>query len=313
MDPKRPDISVVIPVRDEVESLLELCQRLEKVLGNITDSYEVIVIDDGSSDGSFEVIEEFRKSNTRFTALQLRRPQGKAAALAVGFHELTGHLVITMDGDLQDLPEDIPTIIAKLEEGFDLVSGWRVNRQDSFKKVLASRIYNSVTRCLTGNRLHDMNCGLKGYRGEVIDELGLHGELHRYIPVIVEWKGFRVAEIAVGHDPRRHGETKYGTERVLKGFFDLFTVVAVTRYLRRPLHLFGAFGLGLATVGVIINIYLTVGWLIGQWWLGARPLLLLGVLLMLVGIQFTLFGLLAEIVTYNNRTTNDISIRKRLT
>jgi len=244
--------------------------------------------------------------------IQLRCTHGKATALATGFKEAMGDQIIMMDGDLQDQPEEIPRLLAILNEGYDLVTGWRIKRKDSFGKVLASRFFNAVTRWLTGVKLHDTNCGLKACRREVIESLGIHGELHRYIPVIAQWKGFKVTEIAVDHQPRRHGISKYGSERFLRGFFDLITVVIVTKYLLRPLHLFGFWGLALITVGLVINLYLVVGWLLNYWWLGDRPMLLFGVLLMIIGVQFALFGLLAEIVTYRNRHDHEISIRQTL-
>ncbi len=307
-----PFLSIVIPVLDEAPNLPELLSRIQDVVKTLTDHYEIIVVDDGSTDGSFEVLTKLREDDRSIKAIQLRCPHGKAAALATGLKEAMGDRIIMMDGDLQDQPEEIPKLLAKLDEGYDLICGWRVTRHDPWLKVVASKIFNLVTRYLTGVKIHDANCGLKACRGEVIEGLGLHGELHRYIPVLAQWKGFKVAELAVDHQPRRHGMSKYGSERFLRGFLDLLTVMMVTRYLRRPLHLFGFWGLVLIVVGLMINLYLVVGWLLGQWWLGDRPMLLFGVLLMIIGIQVALFGLLAEIVTYRNRHDHEISIRHTL-
>ena len=313
MSMERPDLSIVVPVLNEAESLPELCHRLKKVLGGITDQYELIFVDDGSTDSSFELLAGWHKQDDRVKVVQLRRNYGKATALAAGFREARGTQIITIDADLQDQPEEIPRIIAKLEDGYDLVSGWRVRRKDPYRIVLASRIFNAVTGWLTGVRLHDMNCGLKGYQRGVVEGLAIQGGLHRYIPVIAQWQGFKVGEIEVEHHPRRYGTSKYGSGKFLRGFLDLLTALVLTRYLQRPLHLFGGLGLALTSVGLAINLYLTIGWLLRKWWLGDRPLLLLGVLLMLIGVQFILFGLLAEIVAYKNGSGAEVSVRRRLT
>lgn len=314
MDPQPiSSLSIIVPVLDEAPSLRELVARIQRVMGDLADRFEVIVVDDGSADGSFAVLEGLRKEDSRLKVIQLRCTHGKATALGVGFKEAQGNVLITMDGDLQDQPEDIPKLLAKLAEGYDLVCGWRVKRKDPWRKVLASRIFNRVTRWLTSVRVHDSNCGLKAFRREVVEGLGIHGELHRYIPVIAQWKGFKVAELPVAHEARRYGASKYGAERFLRGFFDLLTVMMLTRYSRRPLHLFGLFGLAAFVAGTAINLYLIGGWILGKWWLGDRPLLLLGVLLMILGVQFGLFGLLAEMVTYGNRNPDNPSIRNKLT
>jgi len=305
-------LSIVIPVLDEADSLPELLHRIQDVVRPLTDHYEIIVVDDGSRDSTFEVLAKLREEDRSIKVIQLRCMHGKASALSTGLKEAGGNQIIMMDGDLQDQPEEIPGLLATLNEGYDMVIGWRVTRKDSLGKVWASRIFNAVTRRLTGVTLHDTNCGLKACRREVIEGLGIHGELHRYIPVIAQWKGFKVTELAVDHQPRRHGISKYGSERFLRGFFDLITVMIVTRYLRRPLHLFGFWGLALILVGLTINLYLVVGWLLRLWWLGDRPMLLFGVLLMIIGVQVALFGLLAEIVTYRNRHDHEVSIRQTL-
>ncbi len=306
-------VSIIVPVLDEAPSLPELVSRIQKTMSALPYHYEIIVVDDGSDDNSFQVLSHLRQEEGRIGVIQLRRTSGKATARAVGFREAKGSHIVTLDGDLQDQPEDIPKLLAKLDEGGDLVCGWRVKRKDPWRKVLASRIFNRVTRWLTGVRVHDANCGLKAFRREVIEDLGIHGELHRYIPVIAQWKGFKVAELPVAHEARRYGASKYGTERFLRGFFDLLTVMMLTRYSRRPLHLFGVFGLAAFVAGSAINLYLVGGWILQKWWLGDRPLLLFGVLLMILGVQFGLFGLLAEMVTYGNRNPDHPSIRNKLT
>lgn len=305
-------LSVVIPVLNEANTLPELYSRLTKVANTAIEPYEFIFIDDGSSDDSFRVLAGLQQADSRVAVIQLRRSYGKAAALAMGFQEARGDLIITLDADLQDQPEEIPQLVAKLNEGYDLVAGWRVKRQDGFGKILASRLFNTVTSWLSGVRLHDINCGLKVLRREVLDSLNMRGELHRYIPVLVQWQGFKVGEVAVQHQPRRYGKSKYGSERFLRGFFDLVTVMVLTRYLRRPLHLFGGIGLVLSGTGLSINLYLAIGWVLRKWWLGDRPLLLFGALLMIIGIQFVLFGLLAEMVLHDKQDEAEVAVRTRL-
>ena len=302
-------LSVIVPVLNEAESLPELYRRLTEVLGALPDPYELIFVDDGSTDDSFAVLASLQQDDAHVAIVQLRRTYGKATALAAGFEQAEGERILTIDADLQDQPEEIPKIIAKLEEGYDLVSGWRSKREDGRGKVLASRVFNVVTGWLSGVRLHDMNCGLKIFKREVVDGLRIRGEFHRYIPVLAQSQGFKVAEVAVDHRPRRYGTSKYGSERFVRGFLDVLTVMILTRYLRRPMHLFGGLGLALTLVGLALNSYLTIGWIMGKWWLGERPLLLLGALLMILGVQFVLFGLLAEITVHDKQ---DDIIRARV-
>ena len=312
-EPQHPYyLSVVIPVLNEAARLPELYQRLTQVVSAVTEQYEFIFVDDGSTDQSCAVLAGLQQEDDHMMVMQLRRTYGKATALATGFQHTQGELIITLDADLQDQPEEIPQLIARLEEGYDLVLGWRVQRQDGAGKILASRIFNTVTSWLSGVRLHDMNCGLKGFRRQVLDGLRLRGELHRYIPVLAQWQGFKVGEVAVKHQRRRYGASKYGAERFLRGFFDLLTVMILTRYLRRPLHLFGGLGLALTVVGLGINLYLAAGWVLRLWWLGDRPLLWFGVVLMIIGVQFVLFGLLAEIVAHAQGEETEVAIRTRL-
>ena len=309
----RIEVSVVVPVLDEVESLGVVHRELTEVLQRLGRPYEILFVDDGSRDGSFQRIEKLRLDDPSVRGVQLRRNFGKAAALAVGFREARGAVIITLDADLQDDPAEMPKLLARLEDGFDLVSGWKQERQDPRSKTWPSRLFNRATGLLTGVRLHDFNSGFKIYRREVVEEIRLYGELHRFIPALAAWRGFQVTEVPVHHRPRRYGGTKFGSARLWRGFLDLLTVLFLTRYTRRPLHLFGGLGLIAWTVGFGVNVYLTGIWLSGSQPIGQRPLLAFGVLTMLVGVQFFAIGLLSELVlSYQTRTADDVSIRRRL-
>jgi glycosyltransferase involved in cell wall biosynthesis len=269
---------------------------------------ELIFVDDGSTDGSFDVLKGLRGKDERVKIVQLRTNQGKATALSVGFREAHGEIIVTLDADLQDDPQEIPKLLAKLEEGYDLVSGWKVTRHDPMTRRLLSTIFNRVTAFMTGLAIHDFNCGFKAYRRAVVTELRLHGELHRFIPALASWRGFRVAEIEVEHHPRRYGYSKYGLERIPRGLFDLLTVIMLTRYTTRPLHLFGLLGLLLGLIGFGIIAYLSVGWFFSQW-IGGRPLLLISAVLVIAGIQLVSFGLVAEMIVYSSATQADPPVR----
>jgi glycosyltransferase involved in cell wall biosynthesis len=288
-------ISVVVPLFNEEHSLETLYREIAGALESQYD-FEVIFVDDGSTDGSLSVLERLHADSTNVVVIHLRRNFGKAAALQAGFLEARGDVVVTIDADLQDDPAEIPRLLAKLDEGFDLVSGWKTRRNDPLTRRLFSRIFNWSTAVVSGVRLHDVNCGLKAYRAEVLQGMRLYGELHRFIPVLASYRGFRVAEIPVNHRPRPHGRSRYGPERYLRGFFDLLSVTFMGRYRHRPLHLFGGVGLLMGAVGFIILLYLTVAWFWGQG-IGGRPLFTLGVLLMVVGIQFVSLGLVSELIT----------------
>lgn len=294
MDSPEPRLSVVVPVYNERESLTPLHARLGQALAG--EAYEIIFVDDGSTDGSAQVLEAILAADSRVRVIRFGRNFGKAAALAAGFRESSGQIIITLDADLQDDPAEIPRLVAVLEEGYDLVSGWKKGRQDPLSKTIPSRLFNWATSRLTGLPLRDFNSGFKAYRRPLIEHLDLYGELHRFIPALVYWKGFRVTEIPVGHHPRRWGRSKYGMGRFLAGLLDLVTILFLTRFRHRPLHVFGLLGLLSALAGLIINVYLTYVWLLGER-IGNRPLLMLGVLLMVIGVQFFSFGLLAEMVT----------------
>lgn len=303
-------ISVVVPIRDEEHSVEPLLDELNDALEPLGIPWEVVFVDDGSTDGTYARLTRLHELNAGVKVVRLRRNFGKAAALAAGFAETAGDIVVTIDGDLQDDPHEIPRLLAKLDEGFDLVSGWKTNRRDPLSRRIPSWIFNRVAGRMSGLRLHDMNCGLKAYRAEVAHELRLYGELHRYIPVLAHYHGFRVGEEPVNHRPRAHGRSRYGVERYLRGFLDLLTVTFVGRYRHRPLHLFGGIGLLLLTVGVATLAYLTVV-KIGGSAIGGRPLLTLGVLLVVVGMQFLSLGLLTELITSHNEARSGERERAR--
>lgn len=307
------DVSVLVPVLDEAETVEELARRVSAVLDDLGRTYEIVFIDDGSRDQTVERVRAAHASDSRVKLVRLRRNFGKAAALSAGFDHSRGRLVVTMDGDLQDDPEEIPRFLETLEsEELDLVSGWKRKRQDPLSKRLPSKLFNWVTRRLASVDLHDFNCGFKAYRREVLDQVAIYGELHRYIPVLASRRGFRVGEIEVRHHPRRHGRSKYGWDRLYKGLLDLITVLFITRYTRRPLHLFGLVGLLSAGVGFLVCAYLAALWFAGER-LSNRPHLLLGVLMILVGIQVLTTGLVGEMITYKNfRRADSYSIKERL-
>jgi glycosyltransferase involved in cell wall biosynthesis len=257
---------------------------------------DIVVVDDGSTDGTWPALEALAERCSQLHALRLRRNFGKSTALMVGVDVALGDVIVTMDGDLQDDPAELPRFVAAIEEGADLVSGWKKARRDPLSKRLPSRLFNSVTAWVSGIELHDFNCGYKAYRREVFQTVQLYGELHRYVPVLADALGFRVAEIAVTHHPRRFGRTKYGVARFLRGFLDLLTVMMITRFAYRPSHLFGGIGTLLLVVGGAALAYLTALKLFAGAHIGDRPLLLLGGLLAIIGVQLLLFGMLAELV-----------------
>lgn len=289
-------ISVVIPVFDEELSVAVLYRELESTLEPLGRPWEAVFVDDGSADGTFGALTRLHAGHENVRVVRLRRNFGKAAALDAGFAEAAGELIVTIDGDLQDDPAEIPRLLAKLDEGYDLVSGWKTKRRDPITRRVPSRLFNGVAGRVSGLRLHDMNCGLKAYRAEVVRGMRLYGELHRYIPILAHYRGYRVTEVPVNHRPREHGRSRYGVERYVRGFLDLLTVTFMGRYRHRPLHLFGGVGLLTSVAGIAILLYLTALKLAGQA-IGHRPLLTLGVLLVVVGIQFLSLGLLSELIT----------------
>ncbi|MFH1865573.1 MAG: glycosyltransferase family 2 protein [Candidatus Eisenbacteria bacterium] len=305
------DISVVVPLLNEADSIRELYDRIGAALAPLGREWEVVFINDGSTDSSMDVLRSLHEQNDNVTVLVFGRNLGKSAALSVGFKEATGDVVFTMDADLQDDPAELPAMLEVIESGHDLVSGWKKERHDPLSKRLPSKLYNAVTARLSGVRIHDMNCGLKAYRRQVVKTIKVYGELHRYTPVLAQWAGFTVTEVVVKHHARQYGRSKFGAERFIRGFFDLVTVLFLRRYITRPLHLFGMLGALLFTGGFLSGVYLTVLKIMGEA-IGRRPLLTLAILLMVVGVQFISFGLLGEMVA--NLKGEDISfpVRERL-
>ena len=290
-------MSVVVPAYEEADSLPELAERVRAACENAGLSFQVWIVDDGSRDGTWAAVQSLHDDDPRMAGLRFQRNYGKSAALAVGFERAQGTYVVTMDADLQDDPAEIPALIEKLEDGYDLVSGWKRDRKDPMRKTIPSRFFNWVTRLMSGLPLHDFNCGLKAYRREVVKSVQVYGELHRYIPLLAKWAGYdRVAEKPVEHHPRKYGTTKFGVDRFVKGFLDLITVLFLTRFAVRPMHFFGGLGTLTFTTGVAINLWLSVEKLVFGHPLGDRPLLLLGLLLILFGAQLFTTGLLGEMV-----------------
>lgn len=299
-----PRLSFVVPFFNEEESLRELRQRIDdqcgKTLGH-GEGYEIIFVDDGSTDGSVKVVEELIEAHREVRLVQLQGNFGKSAALAAGFDHVRGEIIFTMDADLQDDPVEIPRFLEKLDEGYDLVTGYKKKRHDSsLRKVIPSRCFNFLVRRLTGLRLHDINCGFKAYRRAVIENINLYGELHRFTPALAHWRRFRVGEIVVQHHARKHGKSKFGGGRFYRGLVDLLTVYFLLKYDRRPAHFFGIFGALASLAGFGICAYLVVLKAMGEG-IGRRPLLLFGVLLIVVGIQFLATGLLAELMVNPSR------------
>ncbi|MBI2268217.1 MAG: glycosyltransferase family 2 protein [Candidatus Blackburnbacteria bacterium] len=294
---KSTDLSFIIPAKNEAESIPTLYQEIVSVVRKLKKSYEIIFIDDGSTDSTFEKMKALHKKDIDVKVIRFRGNFGKSAALQVGFEKASGEIVLTLDGDLQDNPSEIPHFLAKLDQGYDLVSGWKKRRFDPSVKVIPSRILNNfLTPLLTGVKLHDINCGFKAYRKEVVKSLNLYGELYRFIPVFAVKQAFRVTEIPVEHRARQHGISKFGWERNIKGFLDLLTIFFLTGYNRRPGHFFGTFGLISFFFGFLIGLYITYLRVTTGGVQGRQPLLILGILLIIVGVQLISTGLLAEMM-----------------
>jgi glycosyltransferase involved in cell wall biosynthesis len=297
-------LSVVIPLCNEVGSLPQLYAELTDAIASLDHyrSYELIFVDDGSTDGSDRVLRDLFNQDPRIKVVQFRRNFGKSAGLAAGFRLAGGDHVVTMDSDLQDIPAEMHKLLEPLwDDSADLVSGWKTPRLDPVSKTLPSAVFNRVVRAASGVDLHDFNCGFKAYRHEVLGELNLYGEMHRYIPVLAHFRGFRVTEVPVAHRARVHGRSKFGVERYFRGFFDLLTVLFLGHYTRRPLHLFGWMGILTFGTGFAIDAYLAVLKIFFGQPIGDRPLLQLGVLLMIIGAVFIVFGLLGEMISYQSR------------
>jgi glycosyltransferase involved in cell wall biosynthesis len=278
----------------------------------VGDKYEIVFIDDGSTDNSFEIIKQLKQRNTRIRAFKFRRNYGKSAALSLGFAQARGEMIVTLDADLQDDPSEIKKLLDKIKEGYDLVTGWKKKRYDPITKVIPSRFFNWVTSKVSGIRLHDFNCGIKAYKREVAKSLQLYGEIYRYIPALANWDGYKVTEIPVKHHPRKFGKSKFGSTRFIKGYLDLITVLFTTRYLKRPMHFFGTIGTIFASSGFIIDLYLLIEWFMGLTALSNRPLALFGIALIIVGVQLFSIGLVGEMIVKNFYEKATYSIKERL-
>ncbi|WP_445628393.1 glycosyltransferase family 2 protein [Nostoc sp. DSM 114167] len=292
-----PDVSVVVPIHDEVESLPLLLEAIASTLSSSQVNYEIICVDDGSTDGSGDFLKEQAQIRTDLKAVILRRNYGQTAAMAAGFYYAVGKAIVTLDADLQNDPADIPMLLAKLDEGYDLVSGWRQKRQDgAVNRLLPSKIANWLIRRTTSVNIHDYGCSLKAYRAELLADMNLYGELHRFLPALAYIEGARITEIPVRHHARRFGRSKYGIWRTFRVLMDLLTILFMKKFLTRPMHVFGLLGLISMFSGTAIGIYLTFVKLALGEMIGNRPLLILAVLLLLTGVQLFCFGLLAELL-----------------
>lgn len=303
-----PDVSLLTPAKNESSSLPALYEEIERAMAGQDRTWELLIVDDGSTDDSWRVIRDHAEADSRVRGIRMRRNFGKAAALAAGVEQARGRLLVTLDADLQDDPAEIPRLLAELDSGADLVSGHKAERKDPLGKRLPSKLFNWVTGVITGLRLSDHNCGLKAARTEIYRRVPLYGELHRYIPALAHQLGYRVRELPVRHRPRRHGRSKYGWERYLRGALDLLTVVALTRYGRRPAHLFGGLGVLAGVLGTLILLYLTGVWVFTPQSIGTRPLLTLGILLEICGVQMISLGLLAELVLHRTGKPEDVTV-----
>lgn len=297
----KTDISIVTPMFNEQENVNAFHEKVGSVLKNIGKSYEIIFVDDGSQDKTFSLLEKLHSKDKNVKVIRLRKNFGKAAALSAGFEIAGGDIVITMDGDLQDEPAEIPNFLAKMDEGFDMVTGWKTDKHRGTLKRINSLFFNKLASKLTGVKIHDFNCPFKAYRNEVVKDLNIYGELHRYIPVLASLKGYKIGEIKVLNYPRKAGSSKYGMRRLFRGFFDLITVKYLSSYRSSPLHLFGTLGILFASVGGVSGLYLFIQWLMGVG-IGKRPLLMLAVLMIMLGIQFGSIGLLGEMITNTAET-----------
>ena len=314
------DISIIIPLYNEADSLSELCTWINDVMKKNKYSYEILLIDDGSKDNSWKEIENLSKSNSQIKGIKFRRNYGKSAALNVGFSKANGSVVITMDADLQDSPEEIPELYKKIKnENFDLVSGWKEKRFDPISKTLPTKLFNWAVRKASGIKLNDFNCGLKAYKSTVVKSIEVHGEMHRYIPVLAKWAGFsKITEQIVEHQPRKYGVTKFGVERFINGFLDLLTVTFVTRFTKKPMHFFGILGLLMFFLGFILFAYISgnkLYYIIND--LTATNIaemsgFYIALTAMIIGVQLFLAGFIAEMISRNNYDRNNYQIEKEI-
>jgi dolichol-phosphate mannosyltransferase len=312
-------VSIVVPLLNEEATIRTLRDRLFEMASRRQIDLQVVFVDDGSSDASWKIVKQLAKEDHRVSGIRFRRNFGKAAALAAGIEQAKASIVVTMDADLQDDPDEVPNLLAKLDEGFDCISGWKQKRFDPWHKTVPSKVFNWLVGRFSGVRLHDHNCGLKAYRRAIFDEVKLYGEMHRFIPVLAAARGFRVGEIAVTHHPREHGVSKYGWSRLPKGFLDLLTVCLLTEYRQRPLHLMGSFGLLSFAVGSIVLAFLTLAWIVTRCLAFKEPIHLheravfyYAIVAIIVGVQLVSTGILAELIIAANRpNTSPYSIAER--
>ena len=309
------DISLIIPLFNEEESLPELADWIGRVCTESNLSFEIIFVDDGSSDKSWEVIEGLIESNKNIKGIKFRRNYGKSAALNKGFEAASGDVVITMDADLQDSPDEIPELYKMIKEGgFDLISGWKRKRHDPFGKTFPSKFFNWTTRKISKIKLHDFNCGLKAYKNDVVKNIEVYGEMHRYIPVIAKWAGYnKIGEKVVQHFPRKYGRTKFGMERLVKGYLDLLSITFISRFGKRPMHLFGTLGTFLFIIGLAIGIYLTIAKIFYEVYrMTERPLFYFGLLAMIIGSQLFVTGFIAEMISRSSSDRNVYQVEKEI-
>lgn len=296
-------ISFVIPSYNEAESLSQLLSSISDLAQQHNWEYDITIVDDGSTDTTPQLMESLRSQHSTLHYIQFRKNSGKAYALQTGFARSTGDFIVMMDADLQDDPKDVPRLLDVLEKGYDAVTGWKKTRNDPWHKVIPSRVINAIVRSMYGVQLHDMNCGLKAFKKEVVEEMDLYGELYRYMLIFAHNRGFKITELETTHHERRFGKSKFGVTRILKGFFDLFTVYFLTKYGKRPLHFFGTVGSSITFVGFISLLYLLIIWLTGQQ-IGNRPLLLFGILCVLIGVQLIMTGFIAELIISRDAKIN---------
>ena len=310
-------LSIIVPLFNEEESLQELSNWIDKVANNNKISYELIFIDDGSTDKSWSIINTIKQNNNNVKGISFRRNYGKSAALNVGFAEASGDVVITMDADLQDSPDEIPELLSMiLNDGYDLVSGWKKNRKDPLSKTIPTKLYNSVTRKVSGLKLHDMNCGLKAYRKDVVKNIEVYGEMHRYIPLIAKWAGFqKITEKVVRHQARKYGETKFGLERFVFGFLDLFSITFIGKFGKRPMHLFGSLGTLMFLIGAIFLIIIGLDKLFlnkGAKLIANRTEFYVAITSIIIGVQLFIAGFLGEMLARNSPKRNTYHIREKI-
>lgn len=309
------DLSLVIPLYNEEESLPELTAWIDRVVKKAGLNYEIIFVDDGSIDHSWQIIENLQKENPSIKGIKFRRNYGKSAALNRGFHVAKGDVVITMDADLQDSPDEIPELYKLIKvDGFDMVSGWKKKRHDPIGKRWPSKFFNWTVRRISQLKLHDFNCGLKAYRSEVIKNIEIYGEMHRYVPVIAKWAGFgKITEKVVQHSPRKYGSSKFGASRMVKGFLDLITLTFVSKFSKRPMHFFGVIGILLFLAGFMIAAYLAYAKFFMQGYkMTERPLFYFGLLAMIMGVQVFSAGFVAEMISRNSYRRNEYQIEKMM-